>query len=139
MIKNTDKIFSDELVKKGFLLQKDAERHLSATQAGVENLRDYLVAKGLISEDQALLALTSAFKLPIMDWKNAAIDKAVLDKVPVRFAWYYKIMPLKIENKVLTLAPSYPLDVKIHDEIRAHLGLEPSVFLARASDVANAL
>ena len=140
MIKNIDKIFAEELVKRGLILQKDIERHIAATLAdNAENLKDYLVAKELISEDQALQALNFVFKLPVIDWKNVHVDKVVLDKVPVRFAWYYKIMPLKIENKVLSLAASYPLDVKIHDEIRAHLGLEPHVVLARASDIITAL
>jgi type II secretory ATPase GspE/PulE/Tfp pilus assembly ATPase PilB-like protein len=137
MIKNNDKIFAEELVKRGFFVQKDIDRYLAAT--GEDNLKDYLITRGLISEESALQALNTAFKLPIIDWKTITVEKNVLEKVPVRFAWYYKIMPLKIEGKVLTLASAYPLDVKIQDEIRAHLGLEPVTVLARASDVVNAL
>jgi type II secretory ATPase GspE/PulE/Tfp pilus assembly ATPase PilB-like protein len=139
MIKSNDKIFAEELVKRGLVLAKDSERYLAVTQMGEENLKDYLISKGILSEDQALQAISGAFKLPVIDWKNITVEKAVLDKVPVRFAWYYKIMPLKIESKTLTLASSYPLDVKIQDEIRAHLGLEPHMVLARGSDVVNAL
>ncbi|MDP2654612.1 MAG: ATPase, T2SS/T4P/T4SS family [Candidatus Omnitrophota bacterium] len=138
MIKNTDKLFAEELVKKGVFSQAEAEKLLAALQPN-ETLKDAVLRTGKLNENQVLETLMSVFQMKTVDWRAVAVDKAVLEKVPVRFAWYYKFMPIKIDGKMLSLATSYPLDVKIQDEIRVHLGLEPQMLLARESDVSNAL
>jgi len=74
-----------------------------------------------------------------IDLRATDIERAVIDKIPVRVAWFYKFMPIKIEDKILTLASTSPLDVKLQDEIRVHLGLEPRVLLAQEADVLDAL
>ena len=53
-----------------------------------------------------------------MTFKNMDIAPDLLSKVPIKIAWYYKFMPVKLENGVLTIALSRPLGIKIEDEIR---------------------
>ena len=48
-------------------------------------------------------------------------------------------MPVAIEGNILTLAISSPLDVRMEDDIRVHLGLEPQEVLALRSDINEAL
>ena len=48
-------------------------------------------------------------------------------------------MPVAIEGNILTLAVSSPLDVRMEDDIRVHLGFEPQGVLALRSDINEAL
>ncbi|MBU1366801.1 MAG: Flp pilus assembly complex ATPase component TadA, partial [Candidatus Omnitrophica bacterium] len=71
--------------------------------------------------------------------RNIIIDKSVLEKVPVKFAGYYKFMPLKIEGELLTIAVSQPLDIKISDEIRLHFGFDIETVLSTSEEIMEAI
>jgi type II secretory ATPase GspE/PulE/Tfp pilus assembly ATPase PilB-like protein len=137
--KADDKILAEELVGRGLVCANVIENSLQHLQTTNESLRTYLVHQGYITEDQILDVLAARLNITRVNLKQVSIDKSVLQKVPVRFAWFYKFMPIKMEDKSLTLATAFPLDVKFQDEIRAHLGLEPHIMLAKDADIQEAL
>lgn len=139
MIRASDKILAEGLVKRGLLSQKEVDGCLAEIRASDETLKSYIITRHLVPEAKILEVLSEGFGLQTINLKAITIDKAVIDKVPVKFAWYYKFMPIKIENKYLTLASATPLDVKVQDDIRVHLGLEPLIVLAKETDVLEAL
>ncbi len=139
MVKHSDKVLSDELVKAGLLSPDKASQLLTDLQSSAEALHTYLIRKGLIPERQVLEKLAAVHQLPFLELKSMTIDKAVVEKIPVRFATYFKFMPIKIDGRVLTVATANPLDIKFQDEIRVHLGLEPKVVLVREAEIAEAL
>lgn len=140
MIKQTDKILAEEVIKRNLVSQADLEKSIAEVRnSPSESLSSYLIRYGFLTEQQALEALAAGLHVGTVELKNSKIDQAVIDRVPVKFAWYYKFMPIKIENKTITLVCSAPLDVKIQDEIRVHLGLEPKVVLAKEKEVLDAL
>jgi len=139
MIKQLDRDLAAELVKKGSLTQELANKYLVGIQSSNNNLRDYLISNKFVSEKEVLDALGAMLGLENVDLKSIAIEESVFEKVPVRVAWYFKFVPIKIEGKTLTLATYNPLDVKFQDEIRVHIGLEPKIVLAQESDVIDAL
>lgn len=134
-----NKAVGEALVKCG-LLDEDSLRH-AATEAQHENLRltDYLVRAGILKPKDILEALRTGLACETVDLKNVVIDKNVIERVPVKFASYYRFMPLCIEGQKLTLAVAEPLDIHSQDDIRAHLGLEPTCLLASAWDVDEVL
>ena len=115
MIKQTDRTLVVELVKSGVLAQPAAEQCFKELDISGESLRAYLLRQGLVTEDQLLDAMSSVFKIPTCRLRDLIVDKTVLDRIPVRFAWYYKFMPLKIQEKTLFLDCDAPLDVKFQD------------------------
>ncbi|MFA5088361.1 MAG: ATPase, T2SS/T4P/T4SS family [Candidatus Omnitrophota bacterium] len=139
MIKQADKTLAEEIVKRKLLSAEVVDRLIAAVQPLNETFQNYLIRNGYLFEEQVLDVLAQSLHLEIVDLRAIAIQKAVIDRVPVKFAWYYKFMPLAIDSKALTLASAAPLDVRTQDEIRVHLGLEPKVVLARAQDVLESL
>ncbi len=135
MIKSTDRILIDVLTKSGLLSDEVLKKFTDATKSSPESLSDYLIRLKLLSHAQILSALSSILKIETIDLKNTLLDKTVIDRVPVKFAWYYKFMPVRIENRSLVIAVATPMDVKIQDEIRVNLGLEPKIVLALESDI----
>jgi len=139
MIKQNDKVLAQELVKKEYLTQTAVDQYLNEIQKSDESLRDHLIRHAYVTQKQILDCLSAIYQLPVVNLKSIEIDKSVIVKIPVRLAWYYKFMPIKIEDKKLSLATAAPMDVKAQDEIRLHLGFEPQVLLARESDILDAM
>ena len=139
MMQNVDKVLSKALVDQGLINQKQLDNLASEMQKTDQPLSAVLLSQGLISEETLLHVLASELKLVSVDLKEVRIEKSVIDKVPLRFATYYKFMPIKIENRMLTIAVSAPLDVKTQDEIRTHLGYGIEMVLAAAGDISDML
>jgi len=60
-----------------------------------------IIKNKLISENDALKIISEQMKTSFVDLKGISIEKAVLEKVPVKIASYYKFLPLRIENRLL--------------------------------------
>jgi type II secretory ATPase GspE/PulE/Tfp pilus assembly ATPase PilB-like protein len=134
-----NKILVDVLVKSGLITAEDAEDYVEAAKKDQKNLNTYLIRQGILSDREIIDALSKELNLSIVDLKEKEIAQAVIDRVPVKFASFYKFMPVSIEGNVLTLAISSPLDVRMADDIRVHLGLEPHEVLALRGDIDEAL
>jgi type II secretory ATPase GspE/PulE/Tfp pilus assembly ATPase PilB-like protein len=134
-----NKILVDVLVKSGLIGSEDADNYVRSAVKEQRNLNSYLIRQGILTEREIVDALSKELKLPVLDLKEKEIPQAVIDRVPVKFASFYKFMPVAIEGNVLTLAISSPLDVRVEDDIRVHLGLEPQEVLALRSDINEAL
>ena len=92
-----------------------------------------------LNEKEVLELIAEEFRSSYIDLKNVSIDKALIEKVPVKIASYYKFLPITLENRNLTIAVFYPLDVKIQDEIRSHLGFSIKTVLSCEHDVMERL
>ena len=139
MAKKFDTILSRALVNKGLIKETALEAILKEIAVSGETLASALLKQGVTNEETVLNIFAEKLEIPYINLKESTIDKEVIDKVPVKFAGYYKCMPLKIKDKVLTIASSYPLDVKIHDEISMSLEHELEVVLALESDISEAI
>jgi len=134
-----NKILVDVLVKSGLILPDEADAYVESAKKEHKNLNSYLIRHGVLTDREIVDALSKELNLPILDLKEKEIPQTVIDRVPVKFASFYKFMPVSIENNILTLAISSPLDVRMEDDIRVHLGLEPNEVLALRGDINEAL
>jgi type II secretory ATPase GspE/PulE/Tfp pilus assembly ATPase PilB-like protein len=139
MAKNIDKLLSRALAAGGLLGQDRLDEVAEEVERTSRPFPVVLLQKGLISEDKLLETLARELKIPLVNLKDVVIDKTLTERVPLRFTTYYKFMPIKIEDRVLTVAVAYPIDVKTQDEIRTHLGYEIAMVLASESDIADML
>ncbi|MEI8011022.1 MAG: GspE/PulE family protein [Candidatus Omnitrophota bacterium] len=134
-----NKSVADVLLRSGLLDEDSLKRAAAESQEGNLRLTDYLVREGILKPKEILEALREGLACESVDLKNIVIDKSVIERVPVKFASYYRFMPLAIDGQKLTLAVAEPLDIHSQDDIRAHLGLEPKCVLASAWDVDEVL
>lgn len=139
MPKKIDIILSEALTGKGLFTSKDLEPLLKEADAYGEGLQQLLIKRGLLPEKDIINILAETLKLKCVNLKSISVDKSVLDKVPIKIASYYKFLPLEIKNRVLTIAVSSPLDIKIRDEIRAQLGYEIEMVLSCNADILDDL
>jgi type IV pilus assembly protein PilB len=77
-----------------------------------------LVELGYVTEEEVLLALGAQMGMEVMNLEEMQIPKDIVEKISPTMAKVYKIMPIKFENNILTVAMADPLNVSILDDLR---------------------
>ena len=134
-----NKILVDVLVKNSLLTAEDAAHYNVLAKSERRNLHSYLTRHEILSDRKIIEALSKELKLEIVDLNQIEVPAHVIERVPVKFASFYEFMPIAIEGNQLKLAISSPLDVRVGDDLRVHLGFEPKEVLASKTDIKEAL
>ncbi|MFH0827391.1 MAG: ATPase, T2SS/T4P/T4SS family [Candidatus Omnitrophota bacterium] len=139
MSKKIDTLLAEAVVEKGLLAKENLEPLLKEAESSGKGLQEVLLEHRAVSEKELLNLLAAALKLPILNLREAVIDKGVIAKVPIKIATYYKFIPVRLEERVLTIAVSSVLDIKTQDEIRTQLGFDIVMTLSPQEEIREAL
>ncbi|MFA5143636.1 MAG: ATPase, T2SS/T4P/T4SS family [Candidatus Omnitrophota bacterium] len=129
----------DILVKKGFTTQERLKMAVEEQLKTGEALGRILVRLKFVTEKQMLEALAEQQGMLFVDIKDIHISDKAIKGVPAKFIWHYKIIPVNIDNNILTLAVSDPFDMWPVDDLEAHLGYKVERVLSAPSDIAEAI
>jgi type IV pilus assembly protein PilB len=127
------------LVEKKLVTPEALDKALAEQERSGEFLGSTLVKMGYISEEQLVRLLSEQFNIPFVNLKDIAIDQAVINRVPARIAQHYKVIPIRWEPDVLTIALSDPHHMWAVEDIRLHLGCEVQAVLACHTHVLEAI
>ncbi len=127
------------VLNAGSVPKDELDKVFLESEKSKSSFTELLVRSGLIREDELLAIFSKGLGTPVVDLKTIRVDKAMLERVPIKFAWYYKFFPIKLNEKRLTIAISHLLDVNTLDEIRLGLGYEIDIALAREKDIEEML
>ncbi|MFC1704488.1 ATPase, T2SS/T4P/T4SS family [Candidatus Omnitrophota bacterium] len=123
-------------LKKQNLITEDAlDKAVKESKELNVSLSSYLLDNHCVEEDALLSTMASIISVPYINLKEISVDAAAIKAVPVKFAWHYEFMPIKVIGKKLTLAVSQPLSIRIQDEIRLSLGYEIFMVLAKKEHI----
>ncbi|MFC1645936.1 ATPase, T2SS/T4P/T4SS family [Candidatus Omnitrophota bacterium] len=139
MTSNIDKILSKVLIENGLIKKAQMDSALKQAEKTSQALASVLVKSGLVAEEKILLIISERLNISYINLKSISIDKEAIAKVPLKFTSYYKFVPIKFENNILTVAVSYPLDIKTQDEIKMYLGYQIDMVLACEEDILEML
>src|SRR3989338_7717728 len=127
------------LLEKKLIAPQALEHALVEQKKSGELLGKVLVRLGYLSERQLLEGLAAHLQLPIVSIRQLMVEDVVLKRVPVRFAWHYRCMPLRLSGKTVTIAMSDPLQVRPIDDLKVHYGLEADVVLSTEAEIEDAI
>ena len=139
MASHVDTFLSKALTERGYLSPETLDPVVMKAAQTTGGLASLLVKRGLVSEEIVLEILSEHFKLPKIDLAKTEIDPSLVQRVPLKFAEYYRFVPVKLENRSLTIAVTSPLDLRLQDEVRTQLGFEIQMVLARQEDISEAI
>jgi len=128
------------LVEKKLVTLEELERALAEQGRTGEFVGSTLIKMGCLSEEQLLQSLSEQLNIPFVNLQHMAIDQAVIKRVPARLVEHYKVMPVRWEHDVLTIALS-----SVHhytwalEDIGLHLGCEVQAVLACRDQVSEAI
>ncbi len=102
-------------------------------------LGDILVNMNYINNDELLLALGAQMGMEVVPMEEMEVASEVIDLVPASLATSYKVIPIKKEGDVLTVAMSNPHDINVLDDLRYALHCEVQGAVAGEEAVESAL
>lgn len=127
------------LVEKGIITPQELEAAVRKQHETKEMIGAVLVNMGLITERKLLQVLGEQQGIRFMDLKGINIDPKAIELVPAKFAWHYRIMPIRLEGNVLTIAIANPFDMWPIDDLETNLGYRVDKVLATGQDIADGI
>jgi general secretion pathway protein E len=118
-----DKVIAEIIQEqKGFSSEACAELMQGQKEKG-KSLESFLVQKGVMEEEDLLKALAAKLRVPYLkDLEAEGVDPSLVSKVPIAFSKKHKVVPLKVQDGVLTVATLDPLNYEPVDDLRVILG-----------------
>ena len=98
-----------------------------------------LVSLNYITENELLIALGTQSGMEVVDLDTVEIGPDLIARVSPSIATVYKVVPVRFENGILTLALADPLNVKVLDDLRFLLDCEIVGAVSNEEAVARAL
>ncbi|MCK5451346.1 MAG: Flp pilus assembly complex ATPase component TadA [Candidatus Omnitrophica bacterium] len=135
MAKKYENVLKNELISKKVMTKDSADKLLKEAERSGMCFVAVLVKYGISSEAEILGIISEKMDIPYMDLNGIEVDKTTIEKIPIKLASYYRIMPLSIEDRTLTIAVSHPFDVKTLDDLRLQLGYDIKIVLATSEDI----
>ena len=133
------KTLGEILREKGWATDEQIEESAQAAREEGGVLGNVLVARGYITEQQLVHALAEQAGMEVIDLDAFQIPSDVVDRVSLSIAEVYRIMPVKFEDGVLTVAMADPLHVQALDDLRFMLNCEVEGVVASEAAVERAI
>lgn len=126
---NLKKKLGDLLVENNMLTMEQLTTALKHQKNNELRLGEALVDLGFITYDSLIEVLEFQLGIPHVDLYRFSIDEKVIDLVDSDLAKRFLVIPLNLNNNILTLAMQDPLDIVAIDEISNHTGfiIEPVI------------
>jgi type IV pilus assembly protein PilB len=128
LIKKAKRI-GDYLLEDGIITPAQLNEALRVSRQKGERLGKILVELGFTSEADIAEALARQYGIPFVIMNEVIIEPHVLKQIPESLARRWKVIPISIEEKNLSVAMVDPLDVVAIDELKKATGYNvlPSV------------
>lgn len=94
---------------------------------------------GLITEDELIQALGEQFGLQTIDIEGVIPPQDARESISDAMAQLYRVIPLQLNEKVLTLATCDPHNLSMQDELRRFLGYEIRLLVATEGQIIKAI
>jgi type IV pilus assembly protein PilB len=128
------------LIALGFIDENQLRDLLDEARRTGQLLGQVAIARGLITEDQLYQALAEEHHLKLANLRVVQPSAEALALVPATMAVVYKILPLSLSNKILTVVIGDPNALPGMDDLKNLLNLNDVVaLLAPPSTITEAL
>jgi len=127
------------LIAKGLISVQSLERALLEQEKKTNLLGETLIGMGLITAEKFYSTLADQLGVEYVNLKDINIDPAVIKEIPAKFACHYELMPIKIEDNLITVAMINPADINTIDDIKLLLKKEIKACLASRADIMDSI
>ncbi len=115
----------DEQIKDALRQQRDTRERLSLI----------LLTKDYIKDENIRNMVVMQLGIKLEKIKDVKIDQHVIRKVPVTFAHHHRIIPISLDNNILTLATDNPFNFLAFTNFKAFLECEVNGILTAEEDI----
>jgi general secretion pathway protein E len=128
-------------VENGWIQKEDLEKVLSPSQPLGDDLsiEQQIVNAGLISEEQFLKAVEEFFGVPFATGNDFPHEPLLVNHLSIQFMKGSKFIPTRLEDNVLTVIMSNPLDFYTIDAMRLGTNYEIRALAGRENEILEAI
>ena len=112
------------LVEHGAITQAQLNTALAEQKTSGEVLGQILISHGVATVDEVMEALAEQANVPKIDLADYPVQSDAVNMIPRVQAEFHEILPLRIEDGVLTVAMADPLNLQTLDDLRLMLNCE---------------
>ncbi len=127
------------LFDQGIISQEQLDEALEDQKKSGRLLGRILVEFGFVKEERILEALGIQIGMKVTNLADMNIPEEVIKQVPSSLAQVYNVVPVKIENNIITVALSDPLNINVLDDLRFVLNCEVQGAIAMEEDINEAI
>lgn len=128
------------LVDLGFITDEQLEVILDEQQQRPGSLLGKIAEDmGLITDDQLVQALAEQLNMQTVQLSDVTLPPDVIEKVTETMSQMYRIVPLKFDGNMLTVATCDPQNLTVQDELRTFLGFDIQMVVATERDIQGAI
>jgi len=128
------------LVDLGYISDEQLEMLLEEQQQQPGELLGKIAEEmGLVTDDQLAQALAEQGGMQVISLVDVNVPDETLNKITETMATLYRVVPVRFDGNMLTIATAQPQNLSIQDELRTFLGYEIEIVVATERDVNTAL
>jgi len=127
------------LLERGFINQEQLDKALEMGRQKGERLGKVLVSLGYMSEDRLIEILSAQLEIIQIKLDNFNIDAEASRFLPESMCRQYKVMPLYVKDKTLTIAMADPSNLRALDHIKFKVPLEVDPVMSSERDIMAAI
>jgi type IV pilus assembly protein PilB len=127
-------LLEEELVDEEQVLELEEEYKRTGRQ-----FRDILIDYEIIDIDQLLELIASHVGTEVINIAEVEIDRDIIKLITQDYARMYGVIPFEVDENLVKVACSNPLDYKVGDELSFLLEKDVMVYVARDTQIEAAL
>lgn len=127
------------LLKHGYITEAQLNRALEEQKKTGQRLGRILVTLGFMPEERLVEILSAQFEVPYVKLSNFNIDPDVHNYISEDVCRIYKIVPLFVTDKTLTIAMTDPTNVRVIDIVKFKSQMDVDIVMASEKDVMAAV
>src|SRR6516165_2405976 len=109
------------LLERSLISEDDLKNALTLQQERRDKIGRILIDLGYVAERDVLTVLSDQLKIPLFHGEYPAVPVEA-DRLPFRFLRAFNVVPVHLENDVLTVVMADPLDVETQNTIHQRTG-----------------
>jgi len=129
------KRLTDILVEGKYITQKQLDEVIEIQKNTGQELRNILIKKGFIEEQELLSILSKQLFIPYLDLKRYKLDPKIVSMIPEKVAKQYNVVAVSLIGNTLTVGMADPLNIFAIDDLKVLTGCEIDPVIASEKDI----
>ncbi len=126
------------LLAAGHITQEQLDAALERKKQTGEFLGESLVAMGATQSKVVGQTLAEILNIPYVDLAEETIDPEALARVSEKYQRRHRVLPFKMEDRLLYVAMADPMNVMVVDDLRLMTGMKIVPMVALSGDIDDA-
>jgi len=127
------------LVERGYITEEQRDKALEEQKKTGLRLGKTLMQLGFMTEDRLIEILSTQLEVPFLRLDNFKIDPEAAQLLSEEICRSYKVVPLYIKDKVLTLGMHDPSNLRTLDHIKFKVQMEVDSVMASEKDIVSTI